>query len=71
MVNGVGTTFDTPMAAIDAAYDAGVTDEFIPASVFGDFDGIKDGDGLMCMNYRADRAREIMAAVGDPAFDRF
>jgi 2,3-bisphosphoglycerate-independent phosphoglycerate mutase len=71
MVNGVGTKFDTPMAAIDAAYDGGVTDEFIPASVIGDFDGIKDGDGLMCMNYRADRAREIMAAVGDPAFIDF
>ena len=71
MVNGVGAKFDAPLAAIEAAYDADVTDEFIPASVFGDFDGIKDGDGLMCMNYRADRAREIMAAIGDPEFSDF
>jgi 2,3-bisphosphoglycerate-independent phosphoglycerate mutase len=70
-VNGVGAKFDTPLAAIEAAYDADVTDEFIPASVFGDFGGIKDGDGVMCMNYRADRAREIMAAVGDPEFSDF
>jgi 2,3-bisphosphoglycerate-independent phosphoglycerate mutase len=71
MVNGVGAKFDTPMSAIDAAYSDGVTDEFISASVFGNFKGIKDGDGLLCMNYRADRAREIMAAVGDPQFDNF
>lgn len=71
MVNGVGAQFDIPLQAIDAAYGDDVTDEFIPASIFGDFDGIKDGDGLMCMNYRADRAREIMAAVGDPAFKSF
>ena len=39
--------------------------------MIGDFKGIKDGDGLMCMNYRADRAREIMAAIGEPSFNKF
>ena len=33
--------------------------------------GAKDGDGFFCLNFRADRAREIMAAIGDPAFDGF
>ncbi|MFT6932323.1 MAG: 2,3-bisphosphoglycerate-independent phosphoglycerate mutase, partial [Paracoccaceae bacterium] len=28
-------------------------------------------DGLFCLNFRADRAREILAAIGDPAFDGF
>ena len=54
-----------------AAYSENLTDEFIPSSVIGDFKGIKDGDGLMCMNYRADRAREIMAAIGEPSFNKF
>jgi 2,3-bisphosphoglycerate-independent phosphoglycerate mutase len=71
MANGIGAKFDTPMAAVEAAYGAGVTDEFIPASVFDGFAGIQDGDGMMCMNYRADRAREIMSSVGDPEFDAF
>jgi 2,3-bisphosphoglycerate-independent phosphoglycerate mutase len=30
-----------------------------------------DGDGLFCLNFRADRAREILAAIGDPAFHAF
>ena len=71
IVNGVGARFDTPVAAINAAYDANVTDEFIPASVFGDYAGVKDGDGLMFLNYRADRAREILTAIADPEFTNF
>lgn len=32
---------------------------------------MKDGDGLLCLNFRADRAREILAAFADPEFDDF
>lgn len=71
MVNGKGAMFANAEDAIQSAYDAGVTDEFIPASVIAGFSGLNDGDGLMCVNFRADRAREIMAAIGDPAFDSF
>jgi len=39
--------------------------------VIGEYDGIRDGDGLFCLNFRADRAREILAAIGDPSFDAF
>ena len=31
----------------------------------------KDGDGFFCLNFRADRAREIMAALAAPEFDGF
>jgi hypothetical protein len=31
---------------------------------------MKDGDGLFFLNFRADRAREILAAIGDPGFRR-
>ncbi len=71
MVRGVGETADTAGAAIAAAYAGEKTDEFIVPSVVGDFTGMADGDGLFMLNYRADRAREILSALGDPKFDAF
>lgn len=71
ITQGQGAKADTPLAAIDAAYDAGQTDEFIPATVIGNYAGFGDGDGLFCLNFRSDRAREILAAIADPAFDGF
>ena len=71
IIHGKGAHHENANDAILAAYSENLTDEFIPSSVIGDFKGIKDGDGLMCMNYRADRAREIMAAIGEPSFNKF
>ncbi|HBK06504.1 MAG TPA: 2,3-bisphosphoglycerate-independent phosphoglycerate mutase [Acetobacteraceae bacterium] len=61
----------SPEAAIEAAYAAGKFDEFIPATVIGDYAGMKDGDAILCFNFRADRVREILAALLDPAFAGF
>jgi 2,3-bisphosphoglycerate-independent phosphoglycerate mutase len=61
----------SPEAAIKSAYAAGKFDEFVPASVIGDYAGMKDGDAVLCFNFRADRVREILAALLDPAFDGF
>ncbi|MEM9579247.1 MAG: 2,3-bisphosphoglycerate-independent phosphoglycerate mutase [Pseudomonadota bacterium] len=71
IVNGEGANSRAAKEAIESAYAAGKTDEFIPASVIGDYAGAKDGDGFFCLNFRADRAREILAALADPAFDAF
>ena len=71
IVKGQGDTADTPLAAIEAAYAAGKTDEFIPATVIGDYAGFAQGDGLFCLNFRSDRAREILAAIAEPGFDGF
>lgn len=71
MVQGVGLSGGDAVSVIDAAYGGDVTDEFVPATVLGDYAGMADGDGVFCLNFRADRAREILAAMGDPAFDRF
>lgn len=57
--------------AVDAAYARGETDEFIFPTIIGDYAGMSDGDGLFCLNFRADRAREILAALCDPAFRGF
>ncbi len=71
MVLGQGARFDTADAAIVESYGVGAMDEFIVPCVIGDFDGMKDGDGLFFVNFRADRAREILSAIGDPGFDGF
>ncbi|MGB7319140.1 MAG: 2,3-bisphosphoglycerate-independent phosphoglycerate mutase [Planktotalea sp.] len=71
MVAAKGDAKSCAKAAIEAAYASDITDEFIRASVIGDYTGAKDGDGLFCLNFRADRAREILAALVDPAFDAF
>jgi 2,3-bisphosphoglycerate-independent phosphoglycerate mutase len=57
--------------AISAAYARGETDEFIAPTVIGDFAGAADGDGFFCLNFRADRAREILLAIGEDAFGGF
>lgn len=71
MICGEGGRAKTAQDVVSAAYAEGVTDEFLPATVIGDFAGIQDGDGLFCLNFRADRAREILAAIGQPGFDAF
>ncbi|SET40125.1 2,3-bisphosphoglycerate-independent phosphoglycerate mutase [Oceanicella actignis] len=71
MVRAEGERHDDPLAAIEAAYARGETDEFVSPAVIGDYAGMKDGDGLLFMNFRADRAREILSALGDPEFDAF
>jgi 2,3-bisphosphoglycerate-independent phosphoglycerate mutase len=52
-------------------YGSGVTDEFLPATTIGGYQGMRDGDGLFFLNFRADRAREILSAIGDPGFTAF
>lgn len=71
MVRGKGPAGDDAVAVVNAAYDNDVTDEFVPATVIGDYRGMADGDGVFCLNFRADRAREILAAIGAPDFDGF
>ncbi|MFT6530512.1 MAG: 2,3-bisphosphoglycerate-independent phosphoglycerate mutase [Limimaricola cinnabarinus] len=71
IMRGEGPRADDPLAAVKAAWDAGKTDEFIPATVIGDHEGLQPQDGLFCLNFRADRAREILAAIADPDFDGF
>jgi 2,3-bisphosphoglycerate-independent phosphoglycerate mutase len=75
MVLGVGHAVDDPVEGITAAYERGETDEFIkplvvqaegrPAAL------IRDGDGVFCVNFRADRMRQIVRALVIEGFDGF
>jgi len=58
-------------AAVAQSYARDVSDEFIAATVIEGYRGLAEGDGVFCLNFRADRAREILSALGDPDFDSF
>jgi 2,3-bisphosphoglycerate-independent phosphoglycerate mutase len=74
-VLGVGPMVDDPIEAIRAAYERGETDEFIkPIVVARGGSAIapfREGDALICFNYRSDRMRQMVRALTDPAFDGF
>ena len=71
MIKGQGRSATTAHGAIDHAYNQSETDEFIVPSVLTGYDGVKYGDGFFCLNFRADRAREILRAIGEPGFSDF
>jgi 2,3-bisphosphoglycerate-independent phosphoglycerate mutase len=71
MVEGQAPRHPSAGAAIAAAHAADITDEFIPAAAIGDYAGMRDGDGLLCFNFRADRVRQVLAALLDPGFTGF
>ena len=71
IVSGQGERAGDALAAVTAGYDRGETDEFIAPTAIAGFGGMKDGDGLVMANFRADRARELLSVLLDPGFDGF
>ncbi|NWJ27444.1 2,3-bisphosphoglycerate-independent phosphoglycerate mutase [Rhizobium sp. RM] len=71
MVLAKGEHAPDAVSAVTASYKNNVTDEFILPTVIGGYEGFKAGDGLFCLNFRADRAREILSAIGAEDFDGF
>jgi 2,3-bisphosphoglycerate-independent phosphoglycerate mutase len=66
--------FDQPVEALQAAYDRDESDEFVNASsilIDGKSVTVNDGDGVLFMNFRADRARELSRAFVDKDFSAF
>jgi 2,3-bisphosphoglycerate-independent phosphoglycerate mutase len=68
---GLGARFNDAKSIMSDAYAHDITDEFVVPAVVGEYHGMKDGDGLLCFNFRADRVREILAALLDPNFEGF
>ena len=71
MVNGTGPASTTAEKVISDNYANDISDEFFKPSVIGDYTGMVNDDVLVCLNFRADRAREILSAIADPDFDGF
>ena len=71
IVAAEGPRFADARMAVSDAYSKQMFDEFIVPAVIGNYAGMHDGDGVLCFNFRADRVREILAAMIDPAFSGF
>ncbi|MBY0537448.1 MAG: 2,3-bisphosphoglycerate-independent phosphoglycerate mutase [Chitinophagaceae bacterium] len=76
LVKGVGGSATNAVKAIEENYAAGTTDEFIKPLVITKADGspvalIKDGDVVICFNFRTDRCREITEVLTQKAFPEF
>jgi 2,3-bisphosphoglycerate-independent phosphoglycerate mutase len=74
-VDGVGPAGTDPVEVIAQAYERNETDEFItPTVIVRDGEPVapmRNGDSLICFNYRADRMRQIVRALTQSDFDGF
>ena len=61
----------SPSAYVGHSYSLGETDEFIEPVAFKKYDGMKDGDSVLTINFRSDRMREMVTALGSDNFDGF
>jgi 2,3-bisphosphoglycerate-independent phosphoglycerate mutase len=59
------------LSALQAAYARGENDEFVAPTVLDGAQSMRNGDAVVFMNFRADRARQLTAAFVDPVFDGF
>ena len=74
LTEGAGKVADSPLEAIRNSYNEGVTDEFVLPTVIRSASSeglIRDGDGVIFFNFRADRARELTRALIDADFKEF
>jgi 2,3-bisphosphoglycerate-independent phosphoglycerate mutase len=71
LVCGEGEQAESAEAAIAASYAAHISDEFLLPTVLSGYRGMKDGDGVLMANFRADRARQLLHALGDADFTGF
>ncbi|MBA1193790.1 2,3-bisphosphoglycerate-independent phosphoglycerate mutase [Pseudomonas entomophila] len=62
---------DTALAGLQAAYARDESDEFVKATRIGEAVTVEDGDAVIFMNFRADRARELSRAFVEPDFNEF
>lgn len=63
LVDARGEAAPTAKRAVEAAYEQKTYDEFVLPTIIGDYHGMKDGDGILMANFRADRARQLLEAL--------
>jgi 2,3-bisphosphoglycerate-independent phosphoglycerate mutase len=71
IVHGRGVTAGSASHAIGQAYANDQSDEFVMPTAIGSYAGMADGDVVVHMNFRADRARQLTRALALPEFDAF
>lgn len=73
LVRGIGETSTNALSAVQASYDANITDEFLKPTIITNEKGaplatIHSGDAVVCFNFRTDRCREITEALSQKNF---
>jgi 2,3-bisphosphoglycerate-independent phosphoglycerate mutase len=71
IVHAKGVVAGSAEEAVSDAHARGETDEFIRPTVIGDYDGVAEGDAMVHLNFRPDRARQLVRALGEPEFSEF
>jgi 2,3-bisphosphoglycerate-independent phosphoglycerate mutase len=71
MVEAEGIAAASAREAVEKSYAAGKSDEFVEPHVIGERAPMADGDQVICFNFRADRARELTAAIALEGFSEF
>ena len=71
IVHAEGERAASAAEAVAAAHERGESDEFIAPTVIGDYDGVDRGDVFLVFNFRPDRARQIVRALGEEGFGEF
>ena len=73
VISGEGTLAADPIQVVEDSYAAGITDEFLPPTVFANQPRplVADGDGILFFNFRADRTRQLSTAILSDTFDGF
>ena len=71
IVEGDGLAAPSAREAVENSYAAGKSDEFVEPRVIGERSPMADGDQVICFNFRADRARELTAAIALDGFSGF
>ena len=71
IVNATPKSDNSPSDYIENSYAKDETDEFIVPAAFEGYEGMKAGDAVLTFNFRSDRMREIVTAIGSKEFDGF
>ncbi len=71
ITKGIGIGALDPKKAIQSSYDKEITDEFIKPIIINLNNVIKDNDIVIWMNYRKDRATQILNALSNQDYDNF
>jgi len=71
VVGGAKEQFRNPVQYVEEQYAKGLTDEFLHPAMRVGYGGVRDGDGAVFFNFRADRARQLTAAFTQADFTFF
>jgi len=71
IIDANAPTFESCTQLLEEQYSKNITDEFIPPHKSAAFQGVKKSDSFLCLNFRADRVRQLLSSFVDPTFTEF